>query len=466
MAIKTYNDAPYNDDFNSNSVQFTGAEGNNYLRILFKPGYSVQVRELNQMQSILQSQIDKFGQSIYKEGPILDGKGNLDNNVSYIDVLFNGAGAATPSVIKLHIDQLLNINTASGLKASVLHYEALEADDTYRFFIRYDSSIQVNDLNVQEYVVTDSIRLGNPIVDPLNTQTELVNTDTPFASVTAVGYGAVAKTDAGVYFINGQFVYNPAEELYIAKPSEEYSLNGKIAFVVTDEIVTYITDPLLLDNANGTPNESAPGADRYKIDFKLAFLSDTDDALVTNNVGVYHIDTIPSYIALFTTDLGIVVKPARTEYTQLDRKFATRTFEESGNYCLKPFKLDLREYLNDVQGNRGRFTANDIIDLDTIEKIDVPSSGNTPTVAEAETYGERHYIAGLEPSTAYVQGYRVDLQNKKDLQVEKARETQDLSEVYTTLNLGNYVVGTILAASGTGALPDFADQSITYTIMV
>ena len=233
MAIKTYNDAPYNDDFNSDSVQFTGAEGKNYLRILFKPGYSVQVRELNQMQSILQSQIDKFGQSIYKEGPILDGKGNLDNNANYIDVLFNGS-AEVKAYVKLHIDQLLNINTADGLKASILRYEALEADDTYRFFIRYDSSIQVNDLNVQEYVVADSIRLGNPIVDPSSTtdpKFELVNTDTPFASVTAVGYGAVAKTDAGVYFINGQFVYNPAEELYIAKPSEELkSAISSIAF--------------------------------------------------------------------------------------------------------------------------------------------------------------------------------------------------------------------------------------------
>ena len=111
MAIKTYNDAPYNDDFNSNSVQFTGAEGKNYLRILFRPGRSVQVRELNQMQSILQSQIDKFGQSIYKEGPILDGKGNLDNNVKYIDVLFNGTGSATPSTIITYIDQVLKIKT-------------------------------------------------------------------------------------------------------------------------------------------------------------------------------------------------------------------------------------------------------------------------------------------------------------------------------------------------------------------
>lgn len=466
MAIKTYNDAPYNDDFNSDSVQFTGAEGKNYLRILFKPGYSVQVRELNQMQSILQSQIDKFGQSIYKEGPILDGKGNLDNNVSYIDIVLDDTYV---TAISPYLDQVLKIEntvwptgSAGGLKASVLHYEALEADNAYRLFIRYDSSIQDGSLNnIQEYSVDvdlatePNIEVSNAITN--SEGTTLIGEGTPFASVTAVGYGAVAKTDAGVYFINGQFVYNPAEELYIAKPSEEYSLNGKIAFVVTDEIVTYITDPLLLDNANGTPNESAPGADRYKIDFKLAFLSDTNDDLVTDNVGVYHIDTIPSYIALFTTDSGIVVKPARTEYTQLDRKFATRTFEESGNYCLKPFKLDLREYLNDEEGNRGRFTASDITDLDDIDKIDLG-------VETAAVYGERHYIASLEPSTAYVQGYRVDLQNKKDIQVEKARETQDLSEVYTTLNLGNYVVGTILDADGTDALPDFADQNITYTI--
>ena len=472
MAIKTYNDAPYNDDFNSDSVQFTGAEGKNYLRILFKPGYSVQVRELNQMQSILQSQIDKFGQSIYKEGPILDGKGNLDNNVSYIDIVLDDTIALA---ISPYLDQVLKIEntvgvSAGGLKASVLHYEALEADNAYRLFIRYDSSIQDGSLNnIQEYSVDvdpatePNLEVSNAIT---NSEGTLIGEGTPFASVTAVGYGAVAKTDAGVYFINGQFVYNPAEELYIAKPSEEYSLNGKIAFVVTDEIVTYITDPLLLDNANGTPNDTAPGADRYKIDFKLAFLSDTVDALVTNNVGVYHIDTIPSYIALFTTDLGIVVKPARTEYTQLDRKFATRTFEESGNYCLKPFKLDLREYLNDVQGNRGRFTANDIIDLDTIEKIDLGVENPTTTVAEI--YGERHYIAGLEPSTAYVQGYRVDLQNKKDIQVEKARDISNiataLNPAFTTLTLGNYVVGTISAATGADALPDFSDQSITYTI--
>jgi len=383
MAIKTYNDAPYNDDFNSNSVQFTGAEGKNYLRILFRPGRSVQVRELNQMQSILQSQIDKFGQSIYKEGPILDGKGNLDNNVKYIDVLFNGTGSATPATIITYIDQVLKIKTNAGLKASVLHYEALSTDNTYRFFIRYDSSIQSGGLNVQEYNVSDVLELDSAIIDPLNPSTELVNTGISFSTVTATGHGAVAKTDAGVYFINGEFVYNDAEELYIAKPSESYTLNGKVAFIVTDTVVTYVTDPLLLDNATGTPNETAPGADRYKIDFQLAFLSDNDDDLVANNTGVSFINDVQSYITLFETDLDVVVKPARTEYTQLDRKFANRTFEESGDYCLKPFKLDLREYLNDEDGNRGRYTTSDITDLDAIGKIDL--DGETSAV-----YGEKH----------------------------------------------------------------------------
>ena len=466
MAIKTYNDAPYNDDFNSNSVQFTGAEGKNYLRILFRPGRSVQVRELNQMQSMLQSQIDKFGQSVYKEGPILNGQGNLDTNVKYIDVVFDADVNAAPNpnpinAISDNLDQLLKIKTNNGLKASVLHYEALEGESEYRFFIRYDSSVQVSSENVQEYIATNVIQLDNAIVDPITPSTELVNTGTDFATVTATGYGAIAKTDAGVYFINGEFVYNDAEELYIAKPSESYSLNGKVAFVVTDTIVTYITDPLLLDNATGTPNETAPGADRYKIDFQLAFLSDNDDDLVTNNTGVSFVGNVQSYITLFQTDLNVVVKPARTEYTQLDRKFANRTFEESGDYCLKPFKLDLREYLNTEDGNRGRYTTSNITDLDTIGKIDL--DGETPAV-----YGEKHYSVGLEPSVAYVQGYRVDLQNKKEIKVEKARETLNVASgnnpAFTTLTLGNYVVGNIADATGTDALPDFSDQSVTYNI--
>ena len=46
---------------------------NDYYKILFRPGVAVQVRELNELQSMLQNQIEKFGDNIFKRGTIVDG---------------------------------------------------------------------------------------------------------------------------------------------------------------------------------------------------------------------------------------------------------------------------------------------------------------------------------------------------------------------------------------------------------
>ena len=45
------NVSPYFDDYSDNS---------GYHKVLFKPGTPVQARELNNLQSILQNQIEKF----------------------------------------------------------------------------------------------------------------------------------------------------------------------------------------------------------------------------------------------------------------------------------------------------------------------------------------------------------------------------------------------------------------------
>ena len=47
------NVSPYFDDFDENK---------NYKKVLFKPGFPIQSRELNTLQSILQNQTEKFGQ--------------------------------------------------------------------------------------------------------------------------------------------------------------------------------------------------------------------------------------------------------------------------------------------------------------------------------------------------------------------------------------------------------------------
>ena len=52
-----------------------------FYKILFRPGYSVQARELTQIQSILQNQIEKTGDVLFQDGSKVSG-GDLSINTS------------------------------------------------------------------------------------------------------------------------------------------------------------------------------------------------------------------------------------------------------------------------------------------------------------------------------------------------------------------------------------------------
>lgn len=65
MPLQTdLNVSPYFDDYSENK---------DYYKILFRPGVAVQTRELNQLQTMLQKQIERFGDNIFKKGTIVDG---------------------------------------------------------------------------------------------------------------------------------------------------------------------------------------------------------------------------------------------------------------------------------------------------------------------------------------------------------------------------------------------------------
>ena len=77
MVQKTdLNVAPYYDDF---------SEDKNFHRILFRPGFAVQARELTQLQSILQNQIERFGNHMFQEGTVVI-PGNQNVNLSLIHI--------------------------------------------------------------------------------------------------------------------------------------------------------------------------------------------------------------------------------------------------------------------------------------------------------------------------------------------------------------------------------------------
>src|ERR1017187_6817364 len=124
---------PYNDDFTPSK---------DYYRILFQPSVSVQTRELNQVQSIFQNQIEKFGDNIYKTGTIISGC-NLSpmSPFPYIkiqDQSPDGSSISPASFINNRI-----INETTGLAASIVTTQdgfLVNDPDLKTLYINYNNS--------------------------------------------------------------------------------------------------------------------------------------------------------------------------------------------------------------------------------------------------------------------------------------------------------------------------------------
>jgi len=83
MALDTnFNVNPYYDDYDADKK---------FLRMLFKPGYAVQARELTQLQTILQKQVERFGDHIFKDGSVVTGGQTVFQNTSFVKVDTNYA---------------------------------------------------------------------------------------------------------------------------------------------------------------------------------------------------------------------------------------------------------------------------------------------------------------------------------------------------------------------------------------
>ena len=98
------NVSPYYDDFDKDD---------NYYRVLFKPGYPVQARELTGLQSMLQNQVESFGQHIFKEGSmVIPGGVTCDNAYTSIKVNQNHLGID----VTIYLDSLVAANDGKGAK--------------------------------------------------------------------------------------------------------------------------------------------------------------------------------------------------------------------------------------------------------------------------------------------------------------------------------------------------------------
>ena len=400
----TVNTTDYKDDF-AQTDPAKGSVDKNYLRILFNGGRSVQIRELNQIQSTLQSQIDKFGRSIWKTGSaVIGGACTFDNKIHAISFSTPLVASQLNPVDISKIDTLVQGTGTSAIIADVLAYDSDSVTTT--FYVRYSSG-GGGDNTAGKFAILTEIAL--------EARASVGVSALVISSEHSVVSGAFLSD--GVFFINGSFVVTPKQDIFIPHPSVG-DLNGSIVLEVSESIVTYLEDPTLLDNADGRPNHLAPGADRYQITLTLKYL---DGAAPPDSL---------NRITLMRIKDGRVVQAVKLNYTDLDRVLAQRTYEESGNYILNPFKISIA----DLEGSMRPGST----DIDADEKV---------------------YI-GLEPSVAYVDGYRVELSEKLDLIAPRAREVEE-KKVSISLGIGNYVDVSIAAGSN---IPTPNRIDITYDL--
>jgi hypothetical protein len=375
-----FNYDPYFDDFD---------EDKNFMRVLFRPGYSLQARELTQLQTILSDQIEKFANHIFKNGsPIIGGKISLDDRAYYIilDSQYNNQDI----ILEDFIDKtIISFNSSKNSRAKVIGI-----DNTTNNLI-----IIVKYLSGDFFVEGDEMRIVG------------TNNFAQVRSQNAVGRSYVASIQDGVYYFKGQFV-KVSPQFLVLETFYRLGLNSttinlqpsyKIGIEFEELIIDEVDDITLLDPAQGSFNYQAPGATRFKINTTLSkrTLDSADES---------------SFFEVIRIVNGVKTKEIEFPiYSEIEKTLARRTFEESGNYTVDPFVLTLEEEYVDAANNN-------YVDPD-------------------------YFTAVLDPGKAYVGGYEVQTIAPTKLRVARGRQTSNVSDYDLPTNYSSYIVANTVSGS-------------------
>jgi len=396
------NVSPYYDDFDPRK---------NFYKVLFRPGYSVQTRELTSLQSILQSQIESYGKFQFKQGDlVVPGEVGLNNRLDYVklssvsEVAVNIDGNVVfqkYDIKKLVGQQVQGIT--SGVIANVLAAEYGSETESDTLFLNYTTSGNSGDettfrqgetLEIINGVNTPLLVVGTD-GSALPTSIKITNPDTnqsSFIESPAMGFASAVKVEEGIYFVNGYFVRNDEQLIVIDKYYDKPS--AIVGFNVEENIIAPEQDASLYDNSRGFSNYTAPGAHRLNIELKLQVYS-------------YNAQTDKNFIQLLSIKEGVVQKQIKqADYTLIENTLARRTYDESGDYVVDNFPLEVREYYQ-KDNNLGVFSKD--------------ASGLVNGISELEASNK--LLANVGPGKAYVRGYEIVNNETKYLEVNKARDT-------------------------------------------
>jgi len=441
-----FNIEPYYDDFD---------ETKKFLRLLFRPGYPVQARELTQVQSLLQSQISKQAEHLFKQGAmVIPGQISFEDDFKFVKVqsIYNGTD------VNRYIEEVLGkelVGNSTGIRAFVVHVEKQTETDPPTLYVRYTTSgVDQNGEPTQSKTFRDNeILLCEDLPVPREFTTQVSQ---------STGVGTGASIESGVYYIDKFFVINDAQKITLDKYAENPSY--RVGLNIVETIVTPEDDDSLLDNAQGTSNFNAPGSHRYKVELILSKRSlDSEDD--------------KNFVELLRIEAGkIIYKTRTTDYSILEQTLARRTYDESGDYVINNFNIDVREHRNNDRGewkSNNEYLIGDVVkytfggfEQKYVAKSSGFSGSQPPIHSSGELkdgengvnwlYTEYPYYnrgiytperggvesqlaIGMEPGKAYVRGYEIEKVGTEYITIDKARDFDRAENVQLPINIGNFV---------------------------
>jgi len=486
---------PYYDDFDGTK---------NYLKILFKPGFAVQARELTQLQTVLQTQIERFGNFVFKNGTPVYGSGLTEKSISFV----RAQSLSDANVSAIVGDVVTGTGDKANLRAKVIKAETGLSSGSDTFPVLFLQYLSGGGTAGDFFTINDEVYSENQDIsfNVKENENDLI---------AATGDALACSIDSGIFYVDGFFVYiNPqtaipyrlSEENEIEKPSAleigfesgapdgvrlyQYPTN-RVGLQINKQVIDAFDDATLTDPSRGSYNYSAPGADRYQVDpvFTSKVLN------ITTNTPSEFIDE--DFVDVLRVENGIVTRRYnRTELSGLEDTLARRTYDESGNYTVRPFNASVLNHLRTdkyqvdvtltsiseifsqgdiIFGSGSTAEVLDVLDRtnyvgataqrlivdmqtgrfdeqDTIVETGVsPAAGGVMTkvqflpdatgVYSTEQGGTADKLAvSINPGKAYVFGYEFETQSPTNIETDRARTDDSLQGIDLNAIVGNAMI--------------------------
>lgn len=349
-----------------------------YYKLLFIPGRAPQAREFTQLQSLQHYQIKRLGDHLFKNGSMVI-PGQISFDTRYKSIQFDVSGFS--SGVKE------NLQNATYQKNNIIGN--FLTDGQIRAVVDFIENIDINTIKL--YIKYISGNSGDTEYSPLSVIDLIDSEDNVILNDIQVGTKGTATSasiTAGVFYVNGLFCTVHEQNKIIADSSTP---TLSVGLRVNESIITENADSSLVDPASGFSNFAAPGAHRHKIALDLIAL-DPVDVIEDND----------NYIELLELNAGLATKiVSRSTYNILADELARRTFDESGDYTVRPFIASIENNDSD----------------DTVLNI------------------------AVEAGKAYVKGYEIETISKTVLNnLEKSREFQVENNRTIHTPVGNYII--------------------------